>query len=455
MDAEFTSGGEGRLKDLAKRGRSALLVGVYHTTKDKPSTEEHLEELERLADTYGLDTEKKLPCPLREFDPATFLGSGKVAEIAELIAQEKLDIAIFDDEISPQQQRNLEKAFKVPVIDRTELILGVFAQRAQSKEAKIQVQLAQFQYQLPRLKRMWTHLERQRTGGGSGGSGGGYLRGAGESQIEVDRRLIRSRIEKLRKDLKIVVKNREVQRTARMRSKIPTVAIIGYTNAGKSTLLNALTHAGVFVEDKLFATLETTTRKFTLPNHQEILLIDTVGFIRKLPHNLVEAFKSTLEEAVGADILLHLIDASSPNAVEQAEATYDVLKELKADKKPIITVLNKVDACQSRLDVERLRYKFPKVVEISALHKDGIEKLLDKMTKELSLLRKVVLLRIPQKDYSLVSKILREGKILASEYEENDILLQAEIPKSLESKLTEYLTTENDFVQESAHKRKA
>lgn len=452
MNEDFSSGGEGRLKDLAKKGRNALLVGIYFAGK-KEECEEHLEELARLADTYGLDTVLKLPTPLREFNAATFIGKGKVEEIAALVPEQHIDIVIFDDEISPQQQRNLEKAFKVPVIDRTELILGVFAQRAQSKEAKIQVQLAQYQYQLPRLTRMWTHLERQRTGGG-GGSGGGYLRGTGEKQIETDRRMIKTRIEFLRNELKKVAKYRETQRAARVKSRIPTFAIIGYTNAGKSTLLNALTDAKVFVEDKLFATLDTTTRKFTLPGKQEILLIDTVGFIRKLPHNLVEAFKSTLEEAVSADILLHLIDASSPNALEQAEATYEVLKGLNADKKPIITVLNKIDAC-NKLQLEKLRYKFPKTVAISALEKKGFNDLLEKMVKDLSALRAHITVRLPQEKYELVSEVMREGNVIHSEYQENDVLIEAEVPKYLEQKLLQYKASEDEFLQKPARRRKA
>lgn len=452
MTEEFSSGGEGRLKDLAKRGRNALLVGCYLSGK-KEECEEHLEELTRLADTYGLDTIIKLPCPLREIHAATFIGKGKVEEIAELASQNHIDIVIFDEEISPQQQRNLEKAFKVPVIDRTELILGVFAQRAQTKEAKIQVQLAQYQYQLPRLKRMWTHLERQRVGGG-GGAGGGYLRGAGEKQIETDRRLIKTRIEFLRKELDKVGKYREIQRAARIKSRIPTFAIIGYTNAGKSTLLNALTDAKVFVEDKLFATLDTTTRKFILPGKQEILLIDTVGFIRKLPHNLVQSFKSTLEEALSADILLHLIDASSPTAMEQAESTYEVLKGLDAEKKPIITVLNKIDAC-NKLQLEKLRYKFPKTVAISALKKEGFDDLIEKMIKELSSLRTLVTIRLPQERYDLVSEIMREGKVHHSEYQENDVLIEAEIPKSLVDKFLPYKVENHEFLQKPARRRKA
>ena len=349
--------------------------------------------------------------------------------------EQQLDLAIFDEEISPQQQRNLEKALKKPVIDRTELIVGVFAQRAQSREARIQVELAASRYQLPRLTRLWTHLSRQRTGGGGGKGGGGFLKGEGEKQIEIDRRILRKRIDQLQAELKEVKKHRETQRRARIRTGIPTFAIIGYTNVGKSTLLKALTDADVLIEDKLFATLDTTTRRYTLPNRQEVLLIDTVGFIRKLPHPLVAAFKSTLEEAVQADILLHLIDVSSPQAVNQAATTLDVLKELKADKRPLITVLNKADQCTQRLMIEKMRVTYPKTVEISALKSQGLDQLLDLMIREISLLRKTVTLRIPQSHYALVSELMREGKVNSVEYEENDVLLEVEIPQHLEKKV--------------------
>ena len=222
----------------------------------------------------------------------------------------------------PYQQRNLEQAFKKPVMDRTELIIEVFAQRAQTIEARLQIELAKIRYQLPRLKRLWTHLSRQVAGGG------GFTKGAGEKQIELDRRMLRQRVTRLQKEIEEVRAVRATQRASRIRTGIPTFAIVGYTNAGKSTLLKSLTQAEVLVEDKLFATLDTTTRKFKLPSNQEILLIDTVGFIQKIPHTLIAAFKSTLEEAIHTDVLLHLIDASSPQALEQAKATNEVLKEL-------------------------------------------------------------------------------------------------------------------------------
>jgi GTP-binding protein HflX len=342
-------------------------------------------------------------------------------------------LILFDDEITPHQQRNLEKFFQRPVIDRTELIIEVFAQRAQTREAKLQIELAKVRYQFPRLKRMWTHLSRQSSGGGA------FVKGEGEKQIEIDRRLLRRRVDRLKKEIEDVAQQRITQRSLRQRRGVPTFAIVGYTNAGKSTLLKALTQADVLVEDKLFATLDTTTRKFELPNHQDILLIDTVGFIRKIPHTLVAAFKSTLEEAVHTDILLHLIDASHPMAESQAEDTMLVLKELGAAEHPMITVLNKVDQCENPAILAKLRLKYKKTVPISALHKTGFEELMDMMMKEISLLRKIIKARIPQSHYALVSELMREGKVVTCEYEENDILIEAEIPSHLEHKVQPFL----------------
>ncbi|MDE3055227.1 MAG: GTPase HflX [Verrucomicrobiota bacterium] len=418
---------------LESEKKGALLIGTYGQG-EKNLCEEHLEELASLCITFGVETKARLPSPLREISPATFLGKGKVEEIRLLAQELNVEIIVFDDEISPQQQKNLEKLLAIPVIDRTELILGVFAQRARTREAKLQVELASIEYQLPRLRRLWTHLSRQRTGGASGG----FLKGEGEKQIEIDRRLLRKKIDRVKEELAEVKKQRAQQRRAREREGLPTFAIIGYTNAGKSTLMHSLTEADVLVEDKLFATLDPTVRKFFLPNNQAILLIDTVGFIRKIPHQLIAAFKSTLEEAVGADILLHLIDVSHPAARSQAEETLKVLKELGGAHLPMITLLNKVDRCKSRLEIDRLRFLYPKTVEVSALQRQGFDLLLELMMKETASLRKQLHLRIPQDHYHLLAKALEGGKILSMEYEENDILVDLEIPYSLEHKLIQY-----------------
>ncbi len=420
------------LPDL-KRFNKALLISSYPSGKELALSEEYLVELERLCETFGLETVGKVSCPIKKIDAANFLGSGKLEELIELAKEIGAEVIIFDDEITPHQQRNLEKLFAKPVIDRTELIIEVFAQRAQTREAKLQVELAKVRYQMPRLKRLWTHLERQVAGSG------GATKGPGEKQIELDRRMLKERVERLKKELKDVAAQRHTQRSARLRSGIPTFAIVGYTNAGKSTLLKALTNAEVLVEDKLFATLDTTTRKFILPNRQEVLLIDTVGFIRKIPHMLVAAFKSTLEETIHTDILLHLVDVSNPTAEKQAEATHHVLGELKALDHPIITVLNKIDECQNPGLLHRLRLKYRKTVQISALHNTGFTELLELMMQELSKLRKRFKLKIPQSEYALVSVLMREGRVISSEYEENDILLEIEIPATLEYKIEPFL----------------
>ncbi|MEI8301284.1 MAG: GTPase HflX [Chlamydiota bacterium] len=428
------------LKDF----KTALLVGSYLLPHGQVACKEHLEELASLADTYGLEVKEKVACHLRKIEARTYLGQGKIEELIEMSKAQNCDIVIFDDEISPNQQRNLEKLFQKPVIDRTELILEVFAKRAHSKEAMLQIELARASYQLPRLRRLWTHLSRQggSAGGGSGGSGG-YLKGEGEAQIEIDRRILKRRISVLTEQLKAVREQRQTQRQGRLRSGVPLFAIVGYTNVGKSTLLNALTDAGVLAEDKLFATLDTTTRKFELPNQQEILLIDTVGFIRKIPHKLVAAFKSTLEEVLYTDVLLHMIDVSNPAAEEQAEATYAVLKELGADKKPVITLLNKVDKCSDRSIILRLKLKYPKTVLISALNKDGFTQLMQVMINELQALRKLVVVKIPQSQYGLVSELMERGRVISSDYEGNDVVLQVEIPHDMEYKILPYLLQGN------------
>ncbi|MBM3198549.1 MAG: GTPase HflX [Chlamydiae bacterium] len=413
--------------------KTAFLLGACSCTAEKVQGEEHLQELARLCETFGLEVVGQSLSVVKKIDAGHYLGKGKLQELAAQIEELQVGVVVFDEEISPNQQKNLEAFFKRPVMDRTELIIEVFAQRAQTKEARLQIELAKVRYQFPRLKRMWTHLSRQSSGGG------GHVKGEGEKQIEIDRRLLRRRLDQLEKEIEEVTAQRQVQRGSRQRSGIPTFAIVGYTNAGKSTLMKALTGADVFIEDKLFATLDTTTRKLTLPNHQEVLLVDTVGFIRKIPHTLVKAFKSTLEEAIHTDILLHLVDVSHPQCEEQASETLAVLQELGAEDKPIITVLNKIDACQDQGLLTRLQWRTPRTVAISAAKQEGLDLLLHKMIEVLSSLRKVVRLRIPQKEYAVFSDLQREGHVLEIDYEENDILVQVEIPSTEEHKILSYL----------------
>ncbi|MFI0434667.1 MAG: GTPase HflX [Parachlamydiaceae bacterium] len=416
----------------------ALLVSTFHGSTQRAMCEEHLEELELLVKTFGVQTVGKEACPLRKFDASIYVGKGKLEQLVNIANDLNVESVIFDDEITPAQQRNLEKAFHRSVMDRTEVILGVFAQRAQTKEARLQIELAKIKYEAPRLKRLWTHLSRQQGTSGSGG-GGAYLKGEGEKQIEIDRRILKRKIDQLEKEIEEVKAHRQTQRMSRLRSEVPVFAIIGYTNAGKSTLLNALTDAGVFVEDKLFATLDTTTRKFHLKNNQEILLVDTVGFIRKLPHLLVAAFKSTLEEAFEADILLHLVDASHPMAEEQAATTHDVLRELNVRGKPIMTIFNKMDKAPDPSLLHRLRMSYPNNVQISALTHQGFDELQEMMIHALSEQRKIIDLRIPQSHYALVSEVIRLGHVIKQEYDENDVLLKVEVSTAFANQLSPYI----------------
>lgn len=407
----------------SEEGASALCVGIYTGGENgRLLCEEHLNELKALADTFGCIVKQKIAMPIRALDAATLITKGKLEEVQKIIQQSGVHLVIFDDEITPAQQRNLEKAFKVAVMDRTELILEIFAQRAVTKEAKLQIDLARIKYQFPRLKRLWSHFSRQR-------HSGGHLKGEGEKQIEIDKRLLKKRLQRLSHELEEVKKVRKTQKQQRARSHISTFAIVGYTNAGKSTLLHALTDADVLVEDKLFATLDPITKKYTLPDNQQILLTDTVGFIRKLPHTLVAAFRSTLESALHDDVLLHLIDASHPMCVEQAETTMQLLEELGAKKDTIITVLNKCDLCTDESRLQMLRIKYPKSVVISAAQKIGFHELTELMMKEIAEKRSRVKLRIPQNRYDLVAHLRKNAHILYEEYEENDVILSVELPK--------------------------
>lgn len=412
----------------------AFLVGVYLEKQEEDKAEEHLDELESLAYTYGFRFFEKNLIRLRRFDAATCITKGKVEEIQEILKQKKFDVVIFDDEISPNQQRNLENLFKIPVLDRTGLILEVFMQHAKTKEAKLQVELAKIKYQMPRLKRLWTHLSRQR----SGGSGAGAMGGEGEKQIEIDRRIMGQKMAALSKQIKIIREQRNIKRASRMKRNIPTVGIIGYTNVGKSTLLKALTDANVLIEDKLFATLDTTARQFSLPNNQKIILIDTVGFIRKLPHNLISAFRSTLEEAFYTDVLLHIIDVSNPAAFDHAKTSMQVLRELHADNKPMIHVLNKIDICENKAILQKFRISFTNAVRICAKTRDGFVDLFERLEKELDSLRKTYDLKIPHSEQKLIAEIKREGQVLHTDYTDEFVEMSAQVPNTLAHKVSKF-----------------
>lgn len=351
----------------------ALLVGIERARSDGWTLEDDLSELARLADTAGAVVVGTATQRMERPNPRTFIGTGKAAEIEELARDEKATLVVFDDDLTPSQQANLEGLLpQVRVIDRTQLILDIFALHAISHEGKLQVELARLEYLLPRLRGMWGHLEAERLGGGRGARFG-----AGESQLESDRRLTRRRISELKRELKQVSRARETQRASRARSGVYRIALVGYTNAGKSTLLNALTDAGVLVQDQLFATLDATTRRLSLPDGRDVTLTDTVGFINKLPHGLVEAFKSTLDEVREADLLLHVVDASHPNAGAQIAAVNEVLQELGTSGKPQLIAYNKTDLLL-KSETERLA-GLPGAVAISAGARIGLDALLTRI----------------------------------------------------------------------------
>ena len=402
-----------RAHTTTRERERAILVGVDLPKMLIPATES-LEELGRLADTAGIDVVGTDIQPLRRLHPATFVGQGKVEMIRDRVRAGLADVVVFDDGLSPAQQRNLEKAIGCKIIDRSALILDIFAQRARSQAGKLQVELAQLQYLLPRLTRQWTHLSR--LGGGVG------TRGPGETQLEVDRRRVRERIVQLRRRLESVRRTRGIHRGERAAVPLPTVALVGYTNAGKSTLMNALTQAGVLVEDKLFATLDPTVRRLRLPEGQVVLLSDTVGFIHKLPHQLVEAFRSTLEEVRAADLLLHVIDVSHPGWHEQATVVEQVLEEIGAGDRPVVRALNKADLLDP--DVPRPASE-PDTTLIAARTGRGIQALLALIEHHLSLGLERVRYELPQARGDLLAWLRRAGRVVEEYYSDGAVTVTA------------------------------
>ncbi len=390
--------------DVAEKSEKAVLVAVERVGPEAGllDAEESLRELASLASTAGIDVVASAVQTLKRPNPKTLIGSGKIEEIRQLVESLKASVVLFDDELSPVQGRNLEQLLCVKVVDRTQLILDIFAQRATSQEGKLQVELAQLQYLMPRLTRAWLHLSRQR-GGGVG------VRGPGETQLEVDRRRARERVAMLKSRLKQVRRTRALHRTKRAAVPYPIVALVGYTNAGKSTLMNRLTDAGVLVENKLFATLDPTVRMLRLPEGGEALLVDTVGFIHKLPHGFVDAFKSTLEEVSNSSLLLHVVDGSHPQSEEHIRVVDGVLEELEAGDTPRVTVFNKAD----RLPPEhRLPEVRGPVCEISALSGDGIELLLRQIATVLASQQEKLLVSIPVARADLIAALHRSGRVV-------------------------------------------
>lgn len=381
--------------------------------------EDSLEELTQLADTAGIDVVGQAIQRFNKPNSATYIGSGKVEEVKMLVEELQADVVIFDDELSPRHQRELESAFgkDVKVVDRTALILDIFAQHAHTREGKLQVELAQLEYRLPRLTRMWTHLARQAGGRAGGASGGVGLRGPGETQLEVDRREINRRIAQIKEELESVRAHRERHRSKRQQTELQVVAIVGYTNAGKSTLLNTLSGidadspSAVFAADQLFATLDPTTRRISMPGGREVLFTDTVGFIQKLPTQIVAAFRATLEEITDADMVLHVVDATHPNALEQIEAVEDTLAELEADHLPMVIALNKIDMLD---DPEAVRQQFDLAAPaalVSARTGKGVDELLILIEATMVGLLQPIEIHLPYERGDLLSLIHERGQV--------------------------------------------
>ena len=426
------------VRDKPQMVERALLIGVYFNKFDEEESGSLLVELEELTRTLEIGVIDSVLVKALKTHAKYLTGTGKAQELIDYAKALDCDCIIFDNELSPAQQRAWERDSGLCVIDRQEVILDIFSMRAQTKEASLQVQLAKMQYSLPRLARMWAHLDRQGGGAGGGGGGAGAARGEGEKQIEVDRRMARKRIDRVKAELEVVRQQRKTQRKERMRVPLPLASIVGYTNAGKSSLLNKVTESSVLAEDKLFATLDTTTRKVELADGQQLLLTDTVGFIRNLPHRLVESFKATLEESVIADFLVHVLDASEPKVSKFYETTMDVLTELEISDKPMVVVLNKIDLVDDPVRLNELRTLFPGAVMISIKSGEGMEELLDRLNG--MIINRVVhlRLRLPQARMDLASLIHREGKTLSTEYDGNDVLIDCVIPKRFEAKVAEY-----------------
>ena len=416
----------------------AFLVGIEFPDSDPSDTAELLKELAALTDTLGLAVAGQLAVRIRAPKSRYLVGIGKAREICQDARACGADVIIFDDPLTPSQQRNWERLADFSVIDRQEVILDIFAARAHTRAAELQVALAQATYDLPGLKRRWTHLSRQR-----GMRGGRGLRGEGEQQIQVDYRLVRKRISRLKQELAEVRKHRRTQRSRRLKKPVPVAAIVGYTNAGKSSLLNALTDADVLVEDRLFATLDPTVRRIVLPNRQELLLTDTVGFVRKLPHLLIEAFKGTLEETLMADFLIEIIDAGAMQAEQHHRATREVLTEVGAQDKPVITVLNKIDLTDDRFSLRRLRRRFPDAVFISAKTRAGLDALQERLTAELDRALRRVELFIPHDRYDLIALLHRTSNVLGEEHEAGGVRISASIPLAVLSAVTDFLPNKN------------
>jgi GTP-binding protein HflX len=425
------------------RERAFLVGAEIHGQKQNLSLEDSLAELALLAETAGVEVVGELTQRLQRPNVETYIGPGKVQELKALAEETLSEVVIFDDELSPRHQRELEKALapNIRVLDRTALILDIFAQHAHTSEGMLQVELAQYEYNLPRLTRAWTHLERQAGGGGgaAGSAGGVGLRGPGETQLEVDKRAIRKRISHIKKELEKVEAHRMRYRAQRKRSRIPTVALVGYTNAGKSTLINRIAKSEVYVANQLFATLDPTTRRVELPGNDLALLTDTVGFIQKLPTSLVVAFHATLEEIAEADLLLHVVDISHPNALNQYQAVQETLEEIEADHIPMVTALNKVDQLQHPEMARETLKHFPKSVAISAMDGTGIPDLLHLLREGLYGSYTPIHVRLPYQQGALISLFHELGQVEVVEHHRGGVTMQGRIPGRLVAQFSPWI----------------
>ncbi len=435
-------------ESTTKHKERAFLVGVSLAGSNNIlALDDSLLELSLLSETAGLSVVGQLTQNLAHPNPVTFIGSGKVLELKSLAEETLAEVIIFDDELSPRHQRELEKSLgkDVRVVDRTALILDIFAQHAKTSEGMLQVELAQYEYYLPRLTGAWTHLARQAGGGGgrSGSVGGVGLRGPGETQLEVDRRSIRNKISHLKKELEKVRAHRQRYRSQRKRSRLPIVVLVGYTNSGKSTLLNKISKSDVYVADQLFATLDPTTRNIELQGGYQALLTDTVGFIQKLPTTLVAAFRATLEEIAEADLLLHIIDISHPSSQGHARSVIETLKDINASQIPVITVLNKIDKLSAPEIAQKKIAEFHNSVAISAITGDGLPLLMDKIRNMLYENMIPIQVRLPYNQGQLISLFHESGQIDRIENERNHVLIQGRIPGRLLAQFNTWLAIDN------------
>ena len=419
------------VKEKPRLVERAFLVSYIHSERDRADADSLLDELDELTQNLGIHVVARQVIRIRKTSPRFILGKGKVDQLLADLKETSADVLIFDNEITPAQQRNWENESKVLVIDRHEIILDVFAERAQTKEAKLQVKLARLEYSLPRLRRAWTHLGRQRGGGVT-------QRGEGEAQIELDQRMVRDQISATRKEIALVAKQRQTGRSRRQKLPLPTVAIVGYTNAGKSTLLNCLTGADALSADKLFATLDPTSRRLKLPNGRMVVLTDTVGFIRKLPHRLVDSFKATLEEALVADLVLHLVDFSNPQYEAQMSTTDDVLRELGASEKELITVFNKMDLVENDLEKFKAKKLTGRSVFISANTGEGIDLLLAELEHFFASSAKPENFTLPYNRYDLVARLKSQGGLIFEETTEEGYFVKGNPRGDLSSAFEKY-----------------